>query len=429
MNKRLIKLIACLMLFPLIMAFSACSLITNVMQEICEHEWSEWVGDENKHTRTCQICEKSESNEHDFGNNMCKVCLYRKIVVTPYVPAEGSISFHFMSLGNKYSGDCIYVKAGENDILIDAGSREGSVDDIKSYLDGFVTDGKLEYVIATHADRDHIAGFSADEGIFYLYECETIIDFPLTDKTTQTYKDYVKYRDQEVQSGATHYTALECYNETNGAKRKYDLSEDGSINFEILYNYYYENRDDDENNYSVCLQFNHGSKKFLFTGDLEKEGEEKLVLYNQLAPVELFKAGHHGSPTSSNNCLLDVIQPKICVACCCAGSTEFTDNMPNTFPSQAFIDRIAPHTDMVFVPLMIEAELIPGTEDEYDDVGDFMLLNGNIMVESKADSVGDDLKPIIGQVTVKCSNNDTKLKDTEWFKKYRVMPDAWKQTA
>ena len=72
------------------------------------------------------------------------------------------ISFHFLELGNANTGDCVYIKAGENDILIDAGSRANSAATISSYLnkEGRVEDNKLEYVIATHAHQDHIAGFS-----------------------------------------------------------------------------------------------------------------------------------------------------------------------------------------------------------------------------------------------------------------------------
>ena len=62
----------------------------------------------------------------------------------------------------------------------------------------------------------------------------------------------------------------------------------------------------------------------MFTGDLEEKGEEALVENNTLPKCKLFKAGHHGSPTSSTEALLSVIQPEIvCVSCCC-GSEEYT---------------------------------------------------------------------------------------------------------
>ena len=343
----------------------------------------------------------------------------------PVIEAKGAISFHFMMLGNDNAGDCTYIKAGDNDILIDAGSRTNSIDDIKKYVDQYVTDGKLEYVIATHADQDHIAGFSDRDGsIFDLYECETIIDFALTDKTTETYKNYVEERNDEVENGAKHYTALECYNQLNGAQKIYNLTDDGNVKMEILYNKYYEERHEDENNYSVCLMFYHGSRQFLFTGDLEKEGEEALAEKYDFTQVELFKAGHHGSKTSSNDCLLREIKPKMCVVCCCAGSVEYLNTIPqnlnNSFPTQAFIDRIAPYTAKVYVPIMIDVALndkgTPDTsDDKYENAENYEILNGNVVIISDAEN----------GVYAECSNNNTVLKDTEWFKENRDCPTAW----
>lgn len=74
---------------------------------------------------------------------------------------SGDLSIHFMELGNNYTGDSIYIKAGDTDILIDAGSRADSTDTTAAYIDQYCTDGVLEYVIATHADQDHIAGLRA----------------------------------------------------------------------------------------------------------------------------------------------------------------------------------------------------------------------------------------------------------------------------
>ena len=62
------------------------------------------------------------------------------------------LSIHFLMLGNKYSGDCTLIKAGDTEILIDAGSRQGSAATITEYVNNYCTDGILEYVIATHAD-------------------------------------------------------------------------------------------------------------------------------------------------------------------------------------------------------------------------------------------------------------------------------------
>ena len=331
---------------------------------------------------------------------------------------DGELSIHFLELGNNYTGDCIYIKAGDTDILVDAGSRSSSVPTIKSYLDNYVTDGILEYVVATHADRDHIAGFAAKDGIFDLYECKTIIQFARTTKEkspTNVYKDFKTKRDAEVAAGAKCYTALECYKEENGAQREYDLSE--KVKMKILYQRFYEEDTNDENDYSVCFLLTHGDRNFLFTGDLEKNGEASLVEKNDLPKVELFKAGHHGSPTSSTDKLLSVIQPKIVCVCCCAGSDEYTHNINNVFPSQAFINRIAVYTVRVYVTTamdMQKTELNSKGEQLVDTVGDRYSLNGNIKVISDKD-----------EVKVECSASDKPLKDSEWFKKYRKLPEAW----
>lgn len=321
------------------------------------------------------------------------------------VYVSGDLKIHFMELGNKYAGDSIYIKAGETDILIDAGSRASSADTTSEYIKQYCTDGVLEYVIATHADRDHIAGFAgsgSSPSIFERFECEVIIDFPRTNSESETYAAYQEKRDAEVAAGASHYTALECYNNANGAQRIYEVAR--GIEMEILYNYYYENDSDDENNYSVCLMFNQGDKHFLFTGDLEEDGEKHLADFYELPEVELFKAGHHGSKTSSTEVLLSEIKPKIVCVCCCAGTDEYTDNKENQFPTQAMVDRVANYTDKVYVTSLGDDSVAEG----------YVSMNGNIVVSS--DRRG---------VTVNCSNNNTLLKDTEWFQANREMPEAW----
>ena len=314
------------------------------------------------------------------------------------------LSIHFLEVGNKYTGDCTLIKVGNTEVLIDAGSRKGSAATIVPYIQQYCTDGVLEYVIATHAHQDHIAGFvgtTTADGVFESFVCETIIDFPLTDATSGIYNDYVSLRDAEVQSGAKHYTALECWNNANGAARSYTLAEGITMNF--LYQEFYEVETSDENDYSVCMLLSQGNNHYLFTGDLEGHGEKSLVESNDLPDCVLFKGGHHGSPTSNTTELLSVIKPDIVCVCCCCGSDEYTDNVANMFPSQAFVDRVAPYTDKVYVTTMV-------TEDD-----GYQSMNGNIVVTSDGTSV-----------SVNCSNNNILFKDTEWFSKNRTMPDAWK---
>lgn len=334
------------------------------------------------------------------------------------VQVEGDLSIHFLTLGNEYTGDCVYIKAGNNDILVDAGSRANSVPTIQSYLSNYMTDNVLEYVIVTHADQDHIAGFAANNGLFSIYECQTIIDFAKSNKKLTTdnggktlYAKYLENRDEEVSQGANHYTAKECIAQENGAKKEFQLTTD--IKFTILDQRFYRDYSADENNYSVCFLLTHGSRNFLFTGDLEADGETSLVALNTLPQVELFKAGHHGSKTSSNDNLLSVIKPKIVCVCCCAGSTEYTQNIDSMFPTQEFVNRVAKYTDKVYVTSRIVIKY-DEEKKKYVNVGEVKPMNGNIVVMS-TDT----------EVKVDCSFNNLKLKETKWFKNKRTCPSNW----
>ena len=316
----------------------------------------------------------------------------------------GELEIHFLELGNEYTGDCTYIKAGENDILIDAGSRPASVATIAEYIDQYVEDGKLEYVIVTHAHRDHYAGFTVTDGsIFDLYECEVIIDFALTNQAANGANMYSKYlaeRDAEIATGATHYTAAQCRESGN-----YTFDLGNGIEMTVLDSYYYYNEAESENDYSVCTLFTYGDYSYLFTGDLEEDGEEYLVEMNTLPEVTVYKAGHHGSKTSSSEALLSVIKPEIVCVCCCAGSAEYTTDNENQFPTQIFIDNIAPYTDKVYVTTLCTDW----------SKREFTSMNGVIKVVS--DNTG---------VTVVCSNDDRILREWEWFVENRDCPDAWK---
>ncbi len=368
---------------------------------------------------------------------------------TTSIKNEGIIyddfQIHFMMLGNDKAGDSIYIKAGDTDVIIDAGSRQQSTVTTKDYMNNYITDNKIEYVILTHGDQDHVDGFTDttnNKGILSSYQIDTIIDNKYTNKTTSTYKKYLTIRDDLEKKGTKHYYAGDCFNNENGAKREYQLSD--KVTMSILYNYYYFNKGSDENNYSVCTMFTYinGEDKynFMFTGDLEKDGEEKLALYydkssadKTLPEVELFKAGHHGSKTSSNDCLLSIIKPKMCVVSCCCGTNEYTAITDNQFPTQEFISRISKYTDNVYVTSIYESYTIKKAQQAIDK-------DGNLKVDKDGKPVSDTtgvkingeyistsgFKAMNGNVIVSCSqegiglsasNNLTKLKDTEWFNK------------
>ncbi|EHJ57715.1 hypothetical protein HMPREF9318_01457 [Streptococcus urinalis FB127-CNA-2] len=68
---------------------------------------------------------------------------------------------------------------------------------------------------------------------------------------------------------------------------------------------------DGKNNDSIVLYGKLLDKRFLFTGDLEKDGEMKILKRYSKIPIDILKVGHHGSKGSSDQRFLDFINPKI----------------------------------------------------------------------------------------------------------------------
>ena len=423
-----------------------------------EHEWSGWTvsteatcGEDGEQWRDCTICGEKQTEKipatgnHQYNDeNICTVCGFdnNSIVGDEAGVKSSDLSIHFIELGNKATGDCILIDCGEVEVLIDCGSQKSSAPAVKAYLDEYV-DGKIDYVISTHSDEDHIAGFignksgSTRTGILYQYQVDTLIKFdkagtdgngkPLTtDKGNATlYSEYLDAVEYAKSQGTKVYTASQCYDMTGGAQRQYYLDKNNKISINILYNYYYYNNSGDENNYSVVTllteQLESGRRHYLFTGDLEEDGESRMVdyysspsnsktEYDVLPEVELYKAGHHGSKTSSTSKLLNAIKPKYVAVCCCAGSPEYTKVDANTFPTQQMIDNVSKHTENIFVTTLATdlPELNNGTFASQSGYG-YTSMNGNIVFYSTG-----------GKLKLWCSNNYTILKDTDWFKEHRT---------
>lgn len=389
--------------------------------------------------------------EHTYGEDgICTVCgddkNFSSGTQADFEAAEFSI--HIIDLG-KNAGDSIYVKAGGNDILIDAGSEAASAQHICEYLSSYVTDGKLEYVIATHADKDHIEAFAGNKdgssrtGVLYKYDVDTLIKFDCVEKDKEAKEDdlnttYGKFMDavKYVQSkGTTVYTASQCYDEVGGAKRQFWLDGEHTLSMNILYSYYYYNQSSDENNHSVVTLFTKttdaGRFDYLFTGDLEKDGEEKLVdyysdsansksEYDVLPEVEFYKAGHHGSGTSSTDKLLRVIKPKYIAISCCAGSPEYTLNNANTFPYQASLDNMLKYTDKIYCTSISSSLPTLNSDGKFTEKKwTCEAYNGNIVFyfNPRTDENGKSG----GNTKLWCSNSSETLVESDWFKQYRTM--------
>ncbi|MBO1579193.1 DNA internalization-related competence protein ComEC/Rec2 [Bacillus sp. XF8] len=71
-----------------------------------------------------------------------------------------------------------------------------------------------------------------------------------------------------------------------------------------------EGKEKADNDASIVLWAKFGGLKWLFTGDLEEEGERRIVERYPELRADILKAGHHGSKTSSSSSFLHLIQPK-----------------------------------------------------------------------------------------------------------------------
>lgn len=71
--------------------------------------------------------------------------------------------------------------------------------------------------------------------------------------------------------------------------------------------------DDNRNNGSIVIYTRLGGLSWLFTGDLEKEGEEQLLHTYKNLQIDVLKVGHHGSKTSTSEMFLDKMEPKLAI--------------------------------------------------------------------------------------------------------------------
>ena len=91
----------------------------------------------------------------------------------PLTLGEGEMKVHFADVGQ---GDCIYIQFPDGtDMIIDAGTVSSSetypYSKTKEYLDTLDTDGKINHLMLTHCDQDHVEFL---DDIIYDFEVENI---------------------------------------------------------------------------------------------------------------------------------------------------------------------------------------------------------------------------------------------------------------
>jgi competence protein ComEC len=154
----------------------------------------------------------------------------------------------------------------------------------------------IDYILATHADADHIQGltdvaknFSVGEALFGR--------MPAADPEFQELAAVL--RDRGIRSGYV----------SRGQQLKF-----GGATVEVLYPRADRGTDaPSDNNHSVILRIVYGSRAFLLTGDVEREGENELVTGGGNLRADVIKVPHHGSRTSSTQEFVDSVGARYAV--------------------------------------------------------------------------------------------------------------------
>ncbi|MGG2111890.1 S-layer homology domain-containing protein [Lysinibacillus pakistanensis] len=211
---------------------------------------------------------------------------------TPVVPSiKGEMKVHFIDVGQ---GDAILIQAptGEN-ILIDGGPRSAG-NKVVSYLksiDVYV----LDYVVATHPDADHIGG------LISVLNSLTVGQFVNSGKahTTETYFELLNL----VESKNIKYVE---------PKIEQLLIGGWTTDF-YLQSIYVNAKASDTNDASIVLKAGYKDVGFLLMADASAELEDLLVRAYDTLKVQILKAGHHGSSTSSSLPFLRAVNPEVTI--------------------------------------------------------------------------------------------------------------------
>lgn len=214
--------------------------------------------------------------------------------------SAGSVEVHYIDVKQ---GDCIFIESDGQNMLIDCG-ESSEADEVTAYLQEHNI-SRINYLVGTHPHSDHMGGMSA---IVDNFEIDNFYMPYLSDDKMPTTKYFEKLLMSLDAKG------LEITNPEVGNKI---ILGDAEILVVAPNDKKYSNT----NNYSIGLILTHGDNSFIFTGDAETLAEKEMINNGLLKDIDVYKAGHHGSSTSSSEEFLDVIKPEYAVIMCGTGNS------------------------------------------------------------------------------------------------------------
>lgn len=184
--------------------------------------------------------------------------------------------------------DCHLIKYpyNKNTILIDTGKNEYKIkNEVIPYLKS-IGIKKIDYLIITHGDLDHIGGSIT---LINNFQVKNVI---LNKGTfTDIEKELIKNLNKKKIPYQININKINLSNHT----------------IYLLNNTKYNN----ENDNSIITYFTYQKYKFLYMGDASITTEDNLLENYNLNNISILKVGHHGSNTSSSKDFISQINPSI----------------------------------------------------------------------------------------------------------------------
>lgn len=221
------------------------------------------------------------------------LCFFSSLLTKKFNSYKVNPNLMYVHYINVDQGDAILIQVNNKNLLIDSGPKSH-----KKQLVKFLNDlniSKLDYVIATHPHEDHIGNMNT---VLNSYKVQSFY-------APKVYS-YTKSFEQMIDSLKSNNLKI------NPIKRGCNTINLGfQTNVEVFspINDTYDN----ENNYSPVIKISFGNNSFLFTGDAEKEIEDKLILLNDDLKADILKVSHHGSSSSTSDSFLNRVSPKYAI--------------------------------------------------------------------------------------------------------------------
>ncbi len=246
--------------------------------------------------------QRADSRYHHtrrYSKQLKHVVLLGLILLIAFVPTFYSIhithadelQIWFFDIGQ---GDATFIQTPEGkQILVDGGPDDRVLQKLGSVM--WPWDRTLDAIVVTHPDADHITGLV---NVLEQYEVREIIETGARGTTP-----VIRALDEVIeQEQAVHRIV----------KMGEVILFDGLTLHVVWPLQTYENEQpDDRNNTSIVLLAEYGQTSVLLTGDAEVESEVGMQSF--LQDVDVLKAGHHGSSSSSTSAFLKQIQPEVTI--------------------------------------------------------------------------------------------------------------------